>query len=203
MMGGAKHWCFTINNYTDQDLAALDSFECDYIIYGKEVGEKGTPHLQGYVALLNRKTLNWMKTNFHKTAHLEIKRGKVSEALNYCKKDGDFKERGNVPEEPAKLGGEATRAKYQAIIKYAREGNMFEIEDKEPHVFLQYNRVLRSLFTCDKTPQLYTRGIWVYGPSGCGKTSGVMALLENGFYEKPPRTKWWDGYAGEKVKILA
>lgn len=199
MMGGAKHWCFTINNYTDSDLIKLSEFDCEYIIYGKEVGENGTPHLQGYMCLLNRKTLGWLKKNFHPTCHLEQKRGKVSEALNYCKKDGDFVERGNIPQEQAARGAAATKEKYQTIIKHARAGNMFEIEENEPHVFLQYNRILKSLFICDKQTRLFTRGIWIHGPSGCGKTSGLMAVCELGFYEKPPRTKWWDGYQNEKV----
>lgn len=196
--GMAKHWCFTINNYTDEDIEKLNTFECDYIIYGKEIGESGTPHLQGYVVLLNKKRINWLKKNFHPTAHLEIKRGSVSEALNYCKKDGDFVERGETPKEQTNKATE-TRAKYQQIIAAARAGDLFYVEDQHPTVFLQYNRVLNSLYTCDSSPQLYTRGIWIYGPSGSGKTSGVLACLENGFYEKPPRTKWWDGYKGEKA----
>lgn len=198
-MARAKHWCFTINNYTDEDISKLDSFECDYIIYGKEVGESGTPHLQGYVALLNKKRLPWLKKHFHPKCHLEVKRGTVSEALNYCKKDGDFVERGEVPKEQTERGRMTATERYQKIIKHAREGNMFEIEENEPQVFLQYNRILKSLFVCDKQPRLFTRGIWICGPSGCGKTSGVMAACENGYFEKPPRTKWWDGYQNEKV----
>ena len=196
--GMAKHWCFTINNYTEEDLSHLETVPCDYIIYGKEVGESGTPHLQGYIALLNRKTLGWLKKTIHPTAHFEIKRGKVSEALNYCKKDGDFIERGEAPPEQTAKADE-TRAKYQKIISAARAGDMFYVEDQHPTVFLQYNRVLNSLYTCDDTIRPYTRGIWIHGPSGSGKTSGVLACLNNGFYEKPPRTKWWDGYKGEKV----
>lgn len=200
MVGGSKHWVFTINNYTEEDIEMLRAFECDYCIWGKEVGEKGTPHLQGYIALLNRKTLGWMKKNFHKTAHLETKRGKVSEAIAYCKKDNDFETKGEVPEEPYQRGGRATKEKYAAIIAHARAGDLTAIEEEDPHTFLQYNRILKSLFVCDKTSQMWTRGIWIHGPSGCGKTSTVMKLCENGFYEKPPRTKWWDGYMGEKVR---
>lgn len=196
--GMAKHWCFTINNYTDEDIKKLTEVECEYIIYGKEVGENGTPHLQGYVCFTNKKRLSKLKKEFHSTAHLEIKRGTVKEALTYCKKDGDFVERGETPKEQTAKADE-TRLKYQQIIAAARAGDLHYVEDQHPTVFLQYNRVLNSLFTCDDTIRPCTRGIWIYGPSGSGKTSGVLACLENGHYEKPPRTKWWDGYKGEKV----
>ncbi len=42
----SKHWVFTINNPQPKDWPDTDAFE--YIIIAKEVGEKGTPHLQGY-----------------------------------------------------------------------------------------------------------------------------------------------------------
>jgi hypothetical protein len=46
-------WCFTLNNYTTDELeflssSILGSGEYNYII-GKEIGESGTPHLQGYI----------------------------------------------------------------------------------------------------------------------------------------------------------
>ena len=47
----AKAWCFTLNNYNDDDIKYLGSnvplFE--KAIVGKEVGDSGTPHLQGYI----------------------------------------------------------------------------------------------------------------------------------------------------------
>ncbi len=44
----SKHWCFTINNYTSDDIPVSDQIQ--YIILGKEVApDTGTPHYQGYV----------------------------------------------------------------------------------------------------------------------------------------------------------
>jgi len=42
----AKHWCFTINNYTAEE-ATPDTSQFFYLVIGKEVGENNTPHLQG------------------------------------------------------------------------------------------------------------------------------------------------------------
>jgi len=46
-----RRWCFTLNNWTDDELdAAVDWLEDNtrYAVVGKEVGRNNTPHLQGY-----------------------------------------------------------------------------------------------------------------------------------------------------------
>jgi hypothetical protein len=51
----AKHWCFTYNNYTKENLVAVrelcsnSSIVLEYV-FQEETGEEGTPHLQGYIA---------------------------------------------------------------------------------------------------------------------------------------------------------
>ena len=58
----AKRWCFTLNNYTEDDLKNLElGFDRDKFIIGKEVGENGTPHLQGYVNLEVKQRLTELK----------------------------------------------------------------------------------------------------------------------------------------------
>ena len=58
-----KDWVFTLNNYTDEEVEILngvleDATKCRYGVYGREVGESGTPHLQGFVQFVNRKRPN-------------------------------------------------------------------------------------------------------------------------------------------------
>ena len=96
--------CFTLNNYTPQeaesfvlDLKAKESF-VNYAIVGKEVGQNGTPHLQGFIHL---------KTSFLKAkdggvltwrgifpglarAHLEKAFGTDAQSQKYCEKDGNL-----------------------------------------------------------------------------------------------------------------
>ncbi|CAH1777288.1 unnamed protein product, partial [Owenia fusiformis] len=84
-------WCFTINNYTEEDETRLKALTPQYMIYGKEVGESATPHLQGFINLgiKGRKSFTSMKKMIGQNAY--IKEARASEAANekYCSKDGD------------------------------------------------------------------------------------------------------------------
>lgn len=51
----AKRWCFTLNNYTDEEVSSISSTiyeKCSKALVAYEVGEEcGTPHLQGFIKL--------------------------------------------------------------------------------------------------------------------------------------------------------
>ena len=53
---------FTLNNYTEYDKSFLNDLECNYIVYGEEIGEQGTPHLQGFVTFKNSCRLASLKS---------------------------------------------------------------------------------------------------------------------------------------------
>lgn len=92
----ARAWCFTINNPTADEITMLESIEAAYIVYGMEVGEEGTPHVQGFIFWRNAKTLTAARRALGGRAHCEKKRGTFKEASDYCKKDGVFEERGRM-----------------------------------------------------------------------------------------------------------
>lgn len=84
-----KSWCGTLNHYTDADIQQVRDLECSYIIAGREVGARGTPHLQLYVTFRTTKTGAAMMRLFKGRAHWE--RTKVDDAAkNYCMKDQDY-----------------------------------------------------------------------------------------------------------------
>lgn len=93
----AKNWCFTLNNYTpaDVDRLAASSPAIEYLIFGKEVGASGTPHLQGTVCFLSRKRRAQVIAVIGQ-AHCTVTRY-LSQSIEYCKKDGDFTEVGTIP----------------------------------------------------------------------------------------------------------
>ena len=94
----SRGWCFTINNYTEEDenIVYAMSWDCAYIVCGREVGDSGTPHLQGYIYYKNAVRLSTMK-EVHPTAHWEPQRGTPQQASDYCKKDGELGLRSSIP----------------------------------------------------------------------------------------------------------
>lgn len=99
VMSRAKNWCFTLNNYTHEDVARILGLEAEvsvsYCVFGREIGESGTPHLQGFVSFKERKTRASVVALLGQ-AHFTVAR-RVQNSIEYCKKDGDFSEFGTPP----------------------------------------------------------------------------------------------------------
>lgn len=81
----ARDWCFTINNPSEKDWEKVWAFDYKYLVFQAEIGEEGTPHLQGFVQWTAVIRLTALK-KFHKKAHWEKRRGTPYEAAHYCKK---------------------------------------------------------------------------------------------------------------------
>lgn len=118
----ATRVCWTLNNYTEEHIAAVKllSMDCKYIVFGKEVGDEGTPHLQGFLILKKRRRITainkWFADSVGKAWHSEITRGTNDEAADYCKKDGDYWETGSYPK------GRGTRTDIKQFLEAVREG---------------------------------------------------------------------------------
>lgn len=82
-------WCFTINNYDDADVVRTWDGVKD-AIWQAEVGESGTPHLQGFVRFSKNKRLSALK-KVSPTAHWEVCKS-VSASVDYCSKDDSRKD---------------------------------------------------------------------------------------------------------------
>lgn len=101
----SQRWCFTLNNPTEPEKVALAqagienaSQKITYLIVGRETGESGTPHLQGFVIFDGAISLATVKVRLGSDRyHLEAARAKSQTARDYCKKEGDFDEYGSFP----------------------------------------------------------------------------------------------------------
>lgn len=113
-MSRAKHWCFTLNNYTESDVDRIvdGASGFDYIVFGKEVGDSGTPHLQGFVSFPTRVRRNVCVDKIGQ-AHFTVARH-IDNAIQYCKKDGDFIELGTKPLMP---GARNDLEQFKAAVK--------------------------------------------------------------------------------------
>jgi len=104
-MSRSTRYCFTLNNYTADEVGRLASNSTlfKYLVFGREVGDNGTPHLQGFFITEHRISFEVAKLRLgSQRVHLEAARGTSSQAATYCKKDGDYDEFGEVPREQGK-----------------------------------------------------------------------------------------------------
>lgn len=84
----AKRWCFTYNNYSEEDISSIVLIleqECSKGIFSKEVGESGTPHLQGYVEFKRK----LRPSSIFPTMQIwwEKAKGNLMQNIEYCVKD--------------------------------------------------------------------------------------------------------------------
>ena len=125
-----RNWVFTVNNYGATDIQIFGEVECRFVCYGKEVGESGTPHLQGLIIFDKRgKTLAGLK-KVHPTAHWEPMKGTIDQAYAYCVKDGDVYERGEKPMnqvEKGECGKRSLEERWDAARKVASKNSTQKI----------------------------------------------------------------------------
>lgn len=188
-----KHVCFTINNYTEEDAPLLDDWE--YLVFGREVGETGTKHMQAYGSLKVKKRLSSISKLLPR-AHIEPMRGTPKQASDYCKKDGDFFEHGELP----LSGGQALKRNYELAWEAAKRGDLDSIPaDLRIRHYSTLKRIKQDhmvALPCEDT----TTGVWVYGISGSGKSNYAREHYPD--YYLKAANKWWDGYQGEDNVIL-
>lgn len=190
-MARSRGWVFTVNNYTEDDRKRLWDADSRYIIIGSEMGS-GTPHLQGYVEFACLKTLTGLR-KISERAHWEARKGTPQQAADYCKKEGNFEERGEIPRQ-----GE--RTDLAGVLRTLKESGMAKVLEDHPETFIRYNRGLyaaNSLIQPDRSEPPTV--IWLWGGTGCGKTREAVNCPD--FYIKP-NGKWWDGYNQQKRIVI-
>lgn len=178
----------------------MSGLDCKYIVYGDEVGESNTPHLQGFVIFYTTKRFAACK-KIHSAAHWESAKGTAQQASQYCKKDGKFFERGELPI-TSKRKGEMEQEKWHEITALAKQGKLDEIEEIQPKIYVIHYRTLKeiakdNMMQPDNLDAVC--GHWYYGEAGTGKTTAARAH-DNLFIKSMDR--WWDGYQGQDVVLL-
>lgn len=152
----SQRWCFTLNNWEPQDVERLRGLAATvrYLVFGREVGAGGTPHLQGFICFATRKRLRGVKDLLaNDRYHLEPARGTSQQASDYCKKDNDFEEFGQVP-----VAGKTNRFEEfrDWITNLGYRPSTHEIALEYPSMFLQYgDRVQSFIDALLPTPALF------------------------------------------------
>lgn len=207
----AKDFCFTVNNPQDYHVEALQALDYRYLVYQVEVGEAGTPHIQGFVQMQDKTrftALHKHMENFFPDdqneddpephhGHWEKRRGTPYEASHYCKKpvpDCDCKHCvglirfDNYFEDGYMSLGSATEriGEYARVIK--AKGLDHAIE-RFPELYLQYptgSIQLARKFLGDTPRDFITKVTVLWGESDCGKTRYALSSGRTTYVLPPP-----------------
>lgn len=211
----SRRWCFTVNNYSPLDEVNIHQWDTKYLVYGREVGDSGTPHLQGFVTFSKPYRLSGVK-KLHSTAHWEITKASSKEASDYCKKGSqsksewdDFNISGSTFGENADVFERGIppfpgqRSDLDDIAAAAKAGaTLRELSDLAPATYIRNYRGIAHYKALHSSAYGHhdVRGVWFYGAPGTGKSHAARAMYPNAYLK--PQNKWFDGYSGEAVIIL-
>lgn len=215
-MSQSRQYVFTFNNWRESDLhllAAGTKFgkgnEILYICFSKEVGESGTPHLQGVIHLklkVTKESLN--KKLFRNACWMQAQRGTKEENVAYITKvkTNEFHESGTAL-------AQGTRTDLDSLGEAIVAGDRPEdIALQNPGAYVRYSKGLHALraVVVDRPRDRRTaKNVIVhYGPTGTGKTRFAIEAAESafgvdGYYVKSAGMgDWWDGYDGHKCVVI-
>lgn len=220
-----RSWIITLNNPTEDETrlvtAALTGRGVARASVGHEVGESGTPHLQGLVQLQNGRTLTAMKRWLgSKRWNLQVARS-LQDAWDYCRKGEqsheEWAEHGvegpsyglnhvdvvtvgeRPPEAPEDSWG-------QAVAMIEAGTSVLEVIRRFPGFARSISALLRleaEVATQQSRQWRHLEVTYVWGAAGTGKTRAVME--GHGYDEVYRVTNWrnpWDGYRGQDVVLF-
>lgn len=191
----AKRWVFTVNNPPDD--WSLDTEAWEYLIYGHEVGEQGTPHIQGFGVLKGKKRRTAV-AKLIPNAYLDKAHGTNEQNTAYCSKGNNITTHGTQPKD----GAQKTKEHWDHWLAAAKAGNFDEIPAK---ILMKHFRTCQALRQeyMPKPPDLppgTVCGVWIWGPRNVGKSHYVREHWPDLFDKN--LNKWWDGYREQTAVLL-
>lgn len=182
---GSQRWCWTLNNFSKEDFITAqgwkEDFDLRYVIMGQEIGEGGTPHLQGYLEIKKQQRLSWVKKNLSDKAHWEPAKGTAEDNRIYC-----TKESGIIWEDGEPSKGQGTRTDLDEAVQMS----LAEVRELMPVVYVKFNRGLKALIEDKVEAYEGPRDVvWFWGETGVGKTrtavenGAVIVDYNNGFFD--------------------
>lgn len=178
-----------------------------YFVAGRETGERGTKHLQGYVMFRNQIEFTALKKI--PRVHWERRRGTHKQAIDYCKKGEGTPD---APVNPSVVEwGEEPKQGARSDIAAATEmidagETMRDVALANPAAYVRYHRGLMSYRLMTTEAYSGERHVtWIHGPSHSGKSmEGIRLAKETGkpFFVKKGNSKWFDGYDQQEVVIF-
>lgn len=204
MSGKSRSYCYTKNNYTPEEVEVIKKIKSTYHVIGFEIGESGTPHLQGYIHFENPRSFKAVKKDLCE-AHIEGLISTPEKASDYCKKpetkdpsyDPNIWEEGELPKQGKRTDVEIVREEInngngmRGVVRVAT--NLQQIKMAE--AILKYEEPQRNW-----KPHV----TWCFGATATGKSKYAHEVFSGlDFFRKTSNQgKWWDGYDAHQNVII-
>lgn len=197
----SRSYCFTLNNYINDQIDFAVCAHVRYAIWQAEVGATGTPHLQGYIEFDKPVSMLAVKRIVGARAHVEPRAATRDEAREYCQKSktkvaGPW-EYGTWITGP---GHRTDRCALQELL----ESGATEEEISKNHFKLWkqfYRAIQRFILLHGKKRTVRTCFHVVVGDSGAGKSWSVRDAAGEGYFDKGPGT-WWCTFNGTSPVVM-
>jgi len=164
-------------------MTRVKSWQYNYLVFQLEVGEGGTPHLQGFVQFTTKQRLKPLK-KLHKRAHWEPRRGSAYQAAHYCKKPEpgcDCKHCDGVPTNYPQYIFESgiisapAGEKLNSVVQVIKRRGLTVAIDAYPTHYMGCNRGMEALATHYSPKRDWQTVVSVlYGEPETGKTRYAM-----------------------------
>lgn len=185
----------TVNNYDDEEYNRILAYpNAAYVVVGKEQAPTtGTPHIHAFIRTKEPKFFREIKEEVCPRADVKGARS-VPKAIRYCKKDGDFEERGDAPQA-------SSQVTFKEVVDHANEHGLKRTREDYAYWWAQHGHTLRRNFVPQDTDRSSCEAVWLYGDTGVGKTHLARKVCPDA-YIKNSRTKWWHGYEYERTVVI-
>lgn len=190
----SRGWVFVINNYwelhTERLKALLEDDRVELLSCGYEVGESGTPHIQGYVYWRQPASGITMVKALTTHAFVEVAKGTAKQNFKYTQKDANVC---FVKGEPQLQG-----ARHDiCAVRQALESGASWRDITVNHAFNgQCLTIAKAWLGANERRRDWKPEVrWYVGQPGSGKTKSAMEWLGDDVYVKQGGgLKWWCGY---------
>lgn len=192
-----RNICFTLNNYSKDEETTIQSFastRCRYLVYGRETGDSGTPHLQGYAEFQNQISFKALKKMFPRM-HIENRMGSAVQADKYCRKEDD------QPYVYGSMSQQGKRKDLDNVRQSLLEGDT--LRDITMFRNAQQIQVAQKWLTYNEQERTdLPKVIWITGASGTGKTTLARTMVKDQDVWWNNTDSWFDGYDAHKTVVL-
>jgi hypothetical protein len=190
-----RHWLLTIPQHLFMPFLPVG---CSFIRGQLEAGNQdGYLHWQVYVVVEKKVRLAGIKSIFGQQSHCELTRSQAA-------RDYVWKEDTRVDGTQFELGRLPHRRNVATDWDTVWESGVTgRIMDVPANIRVVHYRTLRTIAADYATPQPMERRCYVlWGRTGTGKSRDAWAAAGMAAYCKDPRSKFWDGYRGQKHVVF-